>query len=65
MARYWPRLWKRYMDDPYTIMKKAHAQEFMEYFNMVDADIKWMAVEEVEMVITEHMDDEIVWDRIE
>ena len=41
MARHPPRLRRGYMDDTYTIMKKAHAQEFMEYLNMVDADIRW------------------------
>ena len=35
------RLWRRYMEDTYNIMKKAHAQEFMEYLNTVNADIRW------------------------
>ena len=46
-------------------MKKAHAQEFTEYLNMVDADIKWSTEGEVERVITEDADEEIVWDRVE
>ena len=56
------------MNDTYMIMKKAHAQEFMEYLNMVDADIKWMMegeVEMVEMMVTEDADEEIVSDRVE
>ena len=45
MATHPLRLWRCYgdaMEDTYVIMKKVHAQEFMEYINMVDADIKWM-----------------------
>ena len=53
------------MDDTYTINKKAHTQEFSEYLNMVDADIKWTMEGEVEMVVTENMDEEIDWDRVE
>ena len=49
----------------YTIMKKAHALEFTEYLNMVDADIKWTAEGELEMVITEDADEEIVSNRVE
>ena len=41
MARHPPRVWRRYMDDTYTIMKRAYAQEFTEYLNTVDAGIKW------------------------
>ena len=40
MARHPLRLWRRYVDDTYTTMKKAHAQ-FTEYLNTVDTDIKW------------------------
>ena len=53
MARHLPRLARRYMDNTYTIMKKAHAQEFTEYLNTVDADIKWMTEVDVETVVTE------------
>ena len=52
------------MDDTYTIVKKAHIQEFTEYLNMVDPDIKWIAEREVETVVTKDADEEIVWDRI-
>ena len=65
MARHLLRLWRCYVDDTYTVMKKARAQEFMEYLNTVDADIKWMTEGEVEMVITKDADEEIVWDRVE
>ena len=40
MARHLLSLWRCYVDDTYTIMKEAHAHEFTEYLNMVDADIK-------------------------
>ena len=50
MTRHTLRLWRCYMDDTYTIIKKVHAQEFMEYLNTVDADIKWMTEGEMETV---------------
>ena len=59
------RLWRRYVDDTYTTMKKAHAQEFTEYLNTVDPDIKWITEREVETVIIEEANEEIVWDREE
>ena len=65
MARHLSRLWRRYVDDTYTIMKRAHAQEFIKYLNMVDADIKWTTAGEVEMVITEDADEETGWDTVE
>ena len=65
MARHLPRLWRHYVDDTYTIMKRAHAQVFTEYLNTVDAYIKWTTEGEVEMVKTEDADEEIVWDRVE
>ena len=64
MARHLPRLWRCYVNYTCTIMKKAQAQEFTEYLNMVDADIRWTIEGEVEMVITEDADEEIVWDRV-
>ena len=64
LPRHLLRPWRCYVDDTYMIMKKAHAQEFTEYLNMVDADIKWMTEGEVEKVVTEDAD-EIVWDRVE
>ena len=51
------KLWRRYMDNTYTIMKKAHAQDFTEYLNTVDANIKWMMQGEV---VTKDVDEEIV-----
>ena len=65
MARHPLRLWRRYVDDTCTIIKKAHAQEFTEYHNTVDPDIKWTMESEVETVVTEDADEEIVWDRVE
>ena len=65
MGRHLLRLWRCYVDGTYTIMKKAHAQEFTEYLNMVDANIKWTTEGEVETVITEDADEDIVWDRVE
>ena len=52
MARHQLRLWRRYMDETYMIMEKTQAQEFTEYLNMVDPDIKWMKEGEVETVVT-------------
>ena len=65
MARHPPRLWRCYVDETYTIMKKAHTQEFTEYLNTVDPDIKWTMEGEVETVVTEDAGDEVVWDRVE
>ena len=50
IARHLLRLWRHYVDNTYTIMKKAHAQEFTEYLNTVDADIRWTTEGEVETV---------------
>ncbi len=33
--------WKRYVDDTYTVLKKAYAQDFSDHLNTVDDDIKW------------------------
>ena len=55
MARHLPRLWRHYVNDTYTIMRK-----FTEYLNMVDADIMSTTEEEAEMVITKDADEEIV-----
>ena len=60
MSRHTPRLWRCYVDDTYTIMKKDHAQEFTEYLNMVDTDIKWTMEREVETLVTEDAYREIV-----
>ena len=49
----------------YTIMKKAHTQEFTEYLNTVYADIKLMIAGEVKTVVTEDADEKIVRDRVE
>ena len=42
-------------------MKMAHAQEFTEYLNTMDADIKWTTEGEVEIMITEDAEEEIAW----
>ena len=42
MAKPPPRLQKHYMDNTCTVMNKAQAQEFTDYLNSVDADIKWL-----------------------
>ena len=65
MARHLLRLMRHYMDNIYTIMKKAHAKEFMEYLITVDPDIKWTTEGEVEMVITKDTDEVIFGDRVE
>ena len=65
MAIHSLRLWRRYVDYIYTIMKTAHAQECTEYLSTVDADIRWTTEGEVETVITKDTDEEIVWDSVE
>ena len=40
-ARHPPRVWKRYVDDTFTIMHKDHAVDFTTYLNTIDDDIKW------------------------
>ena len=65
MAQPMQRLWRCYVDDTYTIMKKAHAQEFTEYLNTVDTDVRWMTEGEVETMVTKGMDEEIVCDSVE
>ena len=42
-----PRWWKRYVDDTYTVLKKDQAQEFTDYLNTLDEDIKWTTEGEV------------------
>ena len=44
-------------------MKKAHAQEFMEYLNTWGN--RHQVDREMETVVTENMDEEIVRDRVE
>ena len=65
MARHLPRLWRCCVDVTYMIMKKDHTQEFTEYLNAVDLDIKWTMEREVETVVTEDADEDIVWDMVE
>ena len=36
-----PRLWKRYVDDTFTIVKREHSQEFTDHLNSIDDNIKW------------------------
>ena len=42
-----PRWWKRYVDDTYTVLQKDQAQNFIDYLNTVDDDIKWTTEGEV------------------
>ena len=42
-----PRWWFRYVDDTYTVLKKDQSQEFTDYLNTVDEDIKWTTEGEV------------------
>ena len=42
-----PCWWKRYVDDTYTVLRKDQAQNFTDYLNMVDEDIKWITEGEV------------------
>ena len=40
-ARNPPRLWKRYVDDTFTILKKTESSAFSVYLNSMDDHIKW------------------------
>ena len=42
-----PDVWRRYVDDTYTVLKKTQAQEFSDHLNSVDPDIKWTTEGEV------------------
>jgi hypothetical protein len=46
-AKHPPRLWRRYVDDTYAVLKKSHGQEFTDFLNTVDDDIKWTTEGEV------------------
>ena len=37
-----PRWCRRYVDDTHPVFKKIHSQEFTDYLNSVDDNIKWM-----------------------
>ena len=36
-----PHWWKRNVDGTYTVLQKDQAQNFVDYLNTVDDDIKW------------------------
>ena len=40
-----PSLWKRFVDDTFVIMKKAHKEEFPTHINSVDSNIKFTTEE--------------------
>ena len=56
-----PRWWKRYVDDTYTVLRKDQAQNFTDYLNMMDDDIKWMTEGEVvkELVEVEGLENKV------
>ena len=45
-AEHPPRLWKRYVDDTFTILKINNATQFSNYLNTIDEDIKWTSEEQ-------------------
>ena len=40
-----PVLWKRYVDDTFTIIKKANRSSFLEHINLIDLNIKFSSEE--------------------
>ena len=40
-----PLMWKRFMDDTFVIMKKAHKEEFLTHLNSVDKNIQFTSEE--------------------
>ena len=40
-----PSLWKRFVDDTFVIIKKAHREEFLTHLNSVDKNIQFIAEE--------------------
>ena len=40
-----PRWWKRYVDDTFVIMKKAHKDEFLLHINSIDQSIQFTTEE--------------------
>ena len=44
------------MDDTYTVLQKDQAQNFIDYLNTVDDDIKWTEGEEVKEVEVEGLE---------
>ena len=44
-----PWLWKRYVDDTFTIVKRKHSQEFTDHLNSIDDNIKWTTEIEAEV----------------
>ena len=42
-----PHWWKRYVDNTYTVLRKDKAQNFTDYMNTVNDDIKWTTEAEV------------------
>ena len=40
-----PSLWKRFVDDTFVIMKKAHREEFLTHINSVDSNIQFTTEE--------------------
>ncbi len=39
------------MDDTYTVLKKAYAQEFSDHLNTMDDDIKWTTEGEIHTIL--------------
>ena len=42
-----PCWWKRYVDDTYIVLRKDQVQNFTDYLNTVDDDVKWTTEGEV------------------
>ena len=42
-----------YVDDTYIVMKKVHAQEFTDFQNTRDDDVKWITESEVIQAVTD------------
>ena len=41
-----PRVWKRYVDDVFSILRRANVKDFLKYLNSIDDNIEFTVDEE-------------------
>ena len=41
-----PRVWKRYVDDVFSILRRANVRDFLKYLNSIDDNIEFTVEEE-------------------
>ena len=44
-----PSVWKRFVDDTFVIMKKAHKEEFLTHLNSMDSNMQFTTKNQVQM----------------